>query len=54
MVATFTDITERLKTEERLKEMSMELEKKVEEQTKQLHETEEKYRKAILSNSENL
>jgi PAS domain S-box-containing protein len=53
MVATFTDITERLKTEEQLKEMSRALEKKVEERTKQLHETEEKYQKALLSNSEN-
>ena len=50
MVATFSDITERLKTEEQLKEMSMGLEKKVEERTKQLHESEEKYRKTFLSN----
>jgi PAS domain S-box-containing protein len=42
MVATFTDITKRLKTEEQLKEMSMALEEKVEELTKQLLESEEK------------
>ena len=49
MVAIFIDITERLKTEEQLKKMSMTLEKKVEEITKQLQESEEKYRKAFLS-----
>ena len=54
MVTTFIDITKRLKTEEQLKKMSMALEKKVEERTKQLHESEEKYRKTVLPSSENL
>jgi PAS domain S-box-containing protein len=50
MVATFKDITERIKTEEQLKKMSKILEEKVEEKTRQLQESEEKYQKAILSN----
>jgi hypothetical protein len=50
MVATFTDITERIKTEEELKKMKMILEEKVEEKTKQLQESEEKYQKALFSN----
>ena len=49
MVATFSDITDRLKTEEQLKKMSMDLEKEVEQTTKQLQESEEKYRKTLLS-----
>jgi len=49
MVATFSDITDRLKTEEQLKKMSMDLEKEVEQTTKQLQESEDKYRKILLS-----
>ena len=42
MVATFTNILERIETEEQLKKTIMTLENKVEELTKQLQESEEK------------